>query len=98
MRSRYTAYTLKKIAYIQDTMTGPSLMQFNPIEISHWLDHVTWEGLTIISTEKGEDTDEEGIVEFQAFYKENDDTLNILERSEFHKINGRWFYVKGEHF
>ena len=63
-----------------------------------WLEQVEWQGLHIINTEKGLETDTEGIVEFQAFYSQNGESLNILERSEFQKINDKWFYVNGEHF
>ena len=98
MRSRYSAYFNKQIGYIQDTMSGPSLMHFNPIETMAWLEQVEWQALHIMNTEKGLETDTEGIVEFQAFYSQNKESLHILERSEFRKINGKWFYVNGEHF
>lgn len=98
MRSRYTAFVLKKVGYIQDTMTGPSLARFNPIETFNWLENVEWTGLNIISTEEGQEDDERGVVEFQAHYQEEGQTLNILERSEFEKLNDRWFYVSGEHY
>ncbi len=98
MRSRYTAFTLKKVGYIQDTMSGPSLMRFNPIETFSWLETIDWTGLTIISTEAGLEDDDRGTVEFQANYQDNGESLNILERSEFEKINDRWFYVSGEHY
>ena len=98
MRSRYTAYVKKNISYIQETMTGPSLVRFNALETAEWLEHVIWNDLHILSKEKGNASDTTGIVEFQAIYTENGVSQMITECSEFKKINGIWFYTHGKHY
>ena len=92
------AFTLKNVAYIQKTMGGPAASKFNALETLEWMEDVEWLSLTIISTEDGGPDDTDGIVEFQANYKKDNHTLNLLERSTFKKTNDRWFYVDGEHF
>ncbi|MFT4060628.1 MAG: YchJ family protein [Legionella sp.] len=94
MRSRYTAYSMAKIDYIKDTMAGKALFGFNPIEAQKWAQSVIWLGLKVIHAEPT--TSDVGFVEFIARFKESGQVKTIHERSEFHKQEGRWFYVDGE--
>jgi SEC-C motif-containing protein len=91
MRSRYTAYVVRDIAYLLKswhTSTRPD--SIDPATIPEW------SGLNIIRTKKGMETDSEGVVEFQAtaFFRKN--VCQLHEVSRFVKENDQWLYVDGD--
>ena len=51
--------------------------------------------LDILDTEGGGLVDDEGIVEFEAFYK-GEAVGSQRERSSFRRLNGAWVYSTGE--
>lgn len=93
MRSRYTAYTLAKIDYIQNTMQGKASKNYDPVSAKVWAQSISWLGLTVISAPTP--TKDTGTVTFIARFHENNKPNAIYECSQFQKINGRWFYVDG---
>jgi SEC-C motif-containing protein len=95
MRSRYTAYSLADIGYIQNTMRGKALVGFNPNEAKAWTQNVTWVGLKVLRSFL--ETPEKAFVEFIAQYREQNQLKKIQELSEFHKEGALWFYVDGVH-
>jgi SEC-C motif-containing protein len=99
MRSRYTAYSLAHIAYIQKTMRGKPLMDFEADEAKKWASTVIWLGLTIIQASevvaKARDV-EQGFVEFKAIYLQKNRLYTIHEYSEFQRLQNRWYYIDGE--
>ena len=92
MRSRYTAYTKANIDYIQRTMRGAAMKQFNADEATAWAKKVEWRRLDILDT-KTEGA--KGFVEFLAYFYDNGKRHAIHELSEFHLDNGIWYYVDG---
>lgn len=88
MRSRYSAYAQANIDYIESTMTGAAAKNFDHQSAKTWSQSVSWLGLTVVNA-----TDHE--VEFIARFKDGDKQQCIYERSQFQKINDRWFYVSG---
>lgn len=96
MRSRYTAFTQANMNYIADTMLGAVKKQFNVESSKQWAQHVTWLGLDVLDAPPVTEQDEQGFVEFVARYRFQNKAESIHERSEFHKRDGRWFYVNGE--
>ena len=91
MRSRYTAFALNNIAYL-DTSWHPATRP-SSIETD---DKVRWLGLKIKRTEQGRTDDDEGIVEFVARYKIDGRGHRLHEISRFVKENGQWLYLDGE--
>lgn len=85
MRSRYTAYTLGDIAYINKTMQGKPLEELD--QSIHWL------GLCVLKTTQK--TDHRAYVEFIAKYQKLDQIHLLHEKSEFLFENGSWYYVDG---
>ena len=91
MRSRYSAYVLNNGAYLHRTWysqtrpTKKSLMQ---------LEATNWQGLQILRTEQGLETDNQGIVEFIASFQVQDQIQQMQETSRFLRENGRWVYVE----
>lgn len=93
MRSRYTAYSQANIAYIRNTMRGKPLLGFNDQEVEAWAAKVTWSGLKVIDAKLQVDNPDKGFVEFIASLRSGSKNEAIHERSEFEKIQGKWFYV-----
>jgi len=93
MRSRYYAYTRSNIDYIQKTMCKEAAKNFDPLSAKNWASSVTWLGLTVIDAP--ESTNQWGTVTFFARFLDKNIKKHIYEKSEFEKINGQWFYVKG---
>ncbi len=89
MRSRYSAYTLANVDYIQKTMRGKASMNFDAHKAAGWAISVYWLGLEVIKTQANQ-------VEFKASYLEKDSIKTIHEISTFENIDGCWFYTEGE--
>ena len=92
MKSRYTAYAKKEVAYIFET-THPSVHHLTSIEnIKDWADETTWINLEIIASK-------EDVVEFKTTYKDLKGREHVHhERSNFHFDNNKWYYVDGNYY
>ncbi len=93
MRSRYSAYCLADIAYIQATMAGKASQGFDPNSAKLWAERVIWIALQVLSTSMLSPT--KGQVEFIARFVDGKLVRQMHERSEFLFTDGRWFYVDG---
>jgi SEC-C motif-containing protein len=94
MRSRYTAYTLGLLDYIEATMFGKALERFHDDAHSLANSRQTFVNLTILSATE---SDNFGEVEFKAYYIDEQDRLHCLhEKSQFIKNNENWYYIDGE--
>lgn len=94
MRSRYTAYTQANFNYIVKTMKAPALNYFNTKAAQQLAATVQWLGLEIITSEM---SNNKGYVEFIARFTKDGKEDYLHEISEFHQINGEWYYVDGKH-
>ncbi len=93
MRSRYTAYTMADISYIQKTMCKKAAENYDSISAKNWASSVTWVGLTVIDASVS--SQQFGTVTFFARFLDGDIKKHIYEKSQFEKIDGQWFYVDG---
>ncbi|NVK32997.1 MAG: zinc chelation protein SecC [Rhodobacteraceae bacterium] len=94
MRSRYSAYASLNIPYLKTTLWPKNQQTFDTAAVSEWARTSHWTGLKILETEKGQETDRDGTVLFEARYL-SAGTLNThRELSRFRKKSGRWFYVE----
>ncbi len=93
MRSRYTAYTLVNIPYIEETMTSPAIDDFPADEAREWAKRAKWLKLEIIDTTVAGD---EGTVEFIAHYSEKNKKQRLHEISSFRREHNKWLYVDGQ--
>lgn len=93
MRSRYTAYTLCNIDYIFASMKEKALYDSDKQATADWAKNTKWLDLKIIDAPTVSENDTLGEVEFVATYKEQGQTRQIRERSQFKKIDGKWYYV-----
>lgn len=97
MRSRYTAYTKANVKYIAETMRSPAADYFDAEGAKQWAERVRWIKLEVVDSSTEGD---KGFVEFLAhFYQDKHNHINqrhaLHERSEFHRIDGKWYYVDG---
>lgn len=96
MRARYSAYVAHEIDFIISSCEkGEGIADIDKKATEEWSLKSTWNGLTILRTEKGSENDTEGVVEFNADY-----TMQRMhdvhhEIAEFKKINGEWKYING---
>lgn len=93
MRSRYTAYTQANMDYILQTMKPPAANEFEPNSSRKWAQQSEWLGLNIVKTATEGD---KGWVEFIALFNLQKEKHVLHELSEFHRVDGRWYYVDGE--
>lgn len=96
MRSRYTAYVKHEIEYIAHSCVRET--EENEIDMEEtrkWSQESIWHGLKILRTEKGKETDTEGVVEFTADYTRKGIRDVHHETANFKKINGVWVYNNG---
>lgn len=93
MRSRYTAYSLQHIDYIEKTMQGSAAKDFKKEDALNWAKRVKWQGLEVLNATT---KDNNGFVEFIAHYFEGGKSHSMHEVSEFHLIDSKWYYVDGK--
>jgi SEC-C motif-containing protein len=90
MRSRYSAHVRGDAAYLSATWhpdTRPPVVELDR--------GVTWIGLDVQRTDRGNALDADGVVEFTAVYRRAGDELEMHEISRFSRVAGRWVYLDG---
>lgn len=93
MRSRYSAFSIKDMAYIEKTMREKALQVADLEQTEEWLNHINWKNLSVLKSESSKESS--GVVHFIAEYEENGQARRLEEISEFKKIAGKWYYVHG---
>lgn len=96
MRSRYSAYALGDIDYIEKTAAGEARLRFDRADLVRSQANTEWLGLDILATEGGGLTDETGTVTFNARFRQGGQMQLLSEKSDFRRIGGEWRYVSGE--
>lgn len=95
MRSRYTAYVLADMGYIEQTTQQEVRAQYDFEGLKSWADESEWLGLKVHdSNTEGEN----GRVRFTARYRQNDLIINHSEDSLFTRHDGRWYFVHGKDY
>lgn len=89
MRSRYTAFTLGREAYLRATWYPRSLPEGPLLSTEPGM---KWLGLEIIEHQQHHD---EATVEFVARYKIGGRAQRLHEVSRFVREEGRWYYIDG---
>jgi len=97
MRSRYSAFAVGDAEYLLSTWhpsTRPAELELDP--------HMEWRRLVIVDAVDGGEGDEDGVVEFRAYWRvlptpqRPRDGGVLHERSRFRRERGRWFYLDGD--
>ena len=98
MRSRYSAFAVNDIDYIQATQQlAEATSEVETQAIKEENSSTEWQQLEIIDTEQGQQADNTGSVTFCARFKEGKHQGELSEKSLFEKRNGQWYYVSGSH-
>ncbi|EKP0279601.1 YchJ family protein [Aeromonas bestiarum] len=93
MRSRYSAFVLGLGDYLVHSWHPDHLGGLTADQLSQT--DTRWDGLAILAAQGGP-SDETGMVEFKAWFKEGDERHCLHERSRFVRYQGRWVYTDGE--
>lgn len=97
MRSRYSGYVVADIDYLMKSHHSTTRPLKEKQSILKWTKSIKWMGLTIVATQNGLATDNDGYVEFKALFMENGKMGCIHENSYFVKENTVWYYKSGIH-
>ncbi|MFC7789679.1 YchJ family protein [Microbacterium sp. MAHUQ-60] len=90
MRSRFTAFAIGDAAHLRRTWHPSTRPRDVGLD-----DHVRWLRLDILDSVRGGPFDLDGIVEFQAFYRDEGTRGSLQERSRFVREDRVWLYVDG---
>ncbi len=96
MRSRYCAYVLADIDYLEETLEPDERATHDRESTRRWAEQADWLGLEVIGCSGGGEEDDKGVVEFIASYRQNGRILRHHEVSSFVRRDGRWYFVEGE--
>lgn len=92
MRSRFTAFTLAKGDFLMKSQHSETRVLADQKNIENWAKTVQWLKLDILMVSEGQSLDENGVVEFKAFFIDEGNLDEIHETSTFKKENGHWVY------
>lgn len=94
MRSRYTAFCLNNLTYLQKTLAPELQDTFDATEVAAWNARTRWTGLEVLDAlTQGN----EAVVHFQARFVRGGRTQTLEERSRFELRDGQWYYLDGTH-
>jgi SEC-C motif-containing protein len=97
MRSRYTAYARGDGVHLLRSLAPEHRAGFDPVEMQAGAAQTEWLGLEIVDTVDGGPTDDTGIVEFVARFRQQGRIAALRERSRFRRDGGSgWVYVDGD--
>jgi SEC-C motif-containing protein len=88
MRSRYSAFALRKSQYLLDTWhpsTRPPTLELDP--------KIRWTRLKILRSTGGGLLEQRGTVEFRASYRLGRESGVQHENSRFVRVDSRWLYL-----
>jgi SEC-C motif domain protein len=91
MRARYSAYAVGRLDYVFRTWHPRT----RPPEMPEALG-LAWLGLEVLRTVDGGPSDQSGVVEFRARYRDLQGERVLHETSRFERRAGRWVYVDGD--
>lgn len=96
MRARYSAFVVGDIDYIKSTFNPSELDQFVEEDVKRWSSESTWDGLVVKNIELGQESDNNGVVEFIAKYSVGGVQQEHHEVAQFEKIDGLWYFMDGK--
>jgi SEC-C motif-containing protein len=96
MRTRYSAYVMKEVAYLRASLHPDHRSDFNEETTLAWAGRAEWHSLEILETVGGGPDDTEGKVEFIATFTDDGIRKEHHELSSFRKESGIWYLVDGK--
>lgn len=95
MRSRYSAYAKAEVKHLGASLRAEDRKTFDAKSAGEWAESAVWNALEVVSTERGGENDNDGIVEFKARYTVNEQEQVHHERARFVRENGQWVFADG---
>jgi len=96
MRARYSAFVRGDIDFILSTHHSRTVGDISRAEVEEWSKQSEWLGLKVVQTQKGQESDGDGIVVFHAQYKADGKVQDHWEHSQFEKENGEWKFLDAQ--
>jgi len=96
MRSRFSAYAQRRVAYLAATTAAEEREKLDVEELGRYCRAVTCISLKVLDTQLGGPGDETGTVTFHAKLLINGKRLLHWEKSRFVREEGHWVYLDGE--
>lgn len=96
MRSRYSAYVKKEMAWLRESLHPDHRADYDEASSRAWAERAEWHGIEILNRVKGGPADEQGTVEFVVSFTENDVRQEHREVSSFQKTGGAWYFTTGK--
>ncbi|EKD27743.1 MAG: hypothetical protein ACD_79C00596G0002 [uncultured bacterium] len=97
MCARYSAFAKGEVDFIMQTIIPQKQKDYDKNQVKDWSLHSEWQKLEIVETEKGQENDSEGIVEFIAHYKTKKDEVKHHEIAFFKKEKDIWYFFDGKY-
>lgn len=79
------------------TMQGTAAQDYDPQVAQQWAKAVQWKRLMVLSTQAHPNDQDSYYVKFRVFYIIQGRPQQLLELSEFKRIDGRWYYIASIH-
>lgn len=93
MRSRYCAFVKKEYDYLEDTLDPQTFLKFDHEGNREWAEKVQLVRLEIL---RAEETGNKAVIEFKAFYLDENVERIHHEISKFRKQGGVWYFREGK--
>lgn len=93
MRSRYCAFVKKDYAYLEETLDPQTRLKFDHEGNREWAEKVTLTRLEILHSEE---SGTKALVEFKAYFQEDQNECTHHEISKFRKQSGIWYFREGK--
>lgn len=91
MRSRFTAFAIGDVSHLLRSWHPSTRPDDLHLDIG-----TRWVRLDILDHQAGGPFDSEGVVEFEAFYRDGDGRGSLRERSRFVRDGRVWQYLDGD--
>lgn len=92
LRARYSSHVICNVDFIISSIHPEKIEEHDATVIKKWADEAQWEGLKILRIEKGEENDDEGVIEFIANYREKNKPIKHHEIASFKKKDDSWYF------
>ena len=96
MRARYSAYVFAEMDFIFESTHPDHRQGYDHTGTKEWAEMAEWQGLEIISTDRGGADDSVGEVEFIARFAEKGNNREHHESGQFKRKDGRWYFTEGK--
>ncbi len=96
MMARYCAFVKLEMDFLEKSYNPDKLEGYDRDSTFRWAKESAWKGLEIVECLNGQESDEEGVVEFKAKYVSGGSEYIHHEKAKFLKREGVWFFMDGD--